>query len=191
MDRRLFHEPSVVVVPGRVVEIMVMAVRRRLRELGHRSLVLDAVGAVMFGSNVHRDPQRAEARGEPSQQDGGRNHAMNRRAHAAECARSPRNKQSSAEAPVRVARGLPMFRRVFVFSVCRLVSRRCHNIPSLHQLDPVALSEPDKRLSHIRLFTQAFDRYPFGGTRNGQRFQRIRTTGHWALLSTSANLSQL
>ena len=36
----------------------------------------------------------------------------------------------------RVGWGLPMLRPMFVFSVCRLVSRRCHDISAIHQLRP-------------------------------------------------------
>ncbi len=34
-----------------------------------------------------------------------------------------------------------------MFAVCRLVSRRCHNILSIAKVAPQSLSEPDKRLS--------------------------------------------
>ena len=42
------------------------------------------------------------------------------------------------------------------FLSCHLVSRWCHNISAIHQVVPQPLTEPDKRLSHIRLFTQTF-----------------------------------
>jgi len=36
----------------------------------------------------------------------------------------------------RVDRFLPIFRLMFVFSVCRLISRRCHIISTIHPLAP-------------------------------------------------------
>ena len=67
------------------------------------------------------------------------------------------------------------YRLMFVFSVCRLVSRRCHLISAILTLAAVAvkpLPEPDKQISHIRLFIQTF-----GVGLKGFNWIRIRTFG--------------
>ena len=50
---------------------------------------------------------------------------------------------------------------MFVFSVCRLVSRRCHRISAILTLASVAvkpLPEPDKQISHIQLLVESSER---------------------------------
>jgi hypothetical protein len=48
----------------------------------------------------------------------------------------------------RVGRFLPVCRLRFVFSVCRLVSRRCHIISTFHQLAPAPLRTVLALLTH-------------------------------------------
>lgn len=73
---------------GGSVEVVVVSVGRRFQQVSDLPVVLDVLGAVMFGCQVYSDPKRSDARGEPCEEENGRDQAVERGTHAVQCART-------------------------------------------------------------------------------------------------------